>query len=58
MTDSEILKALNCCLANFTRCGECPCRDGCVDSVLENALNLIKRQRTEIEILKQTAKGD
>ena len=45
--EDKIIKGLECCLVNFTRCNECPFAEGCVDSLLKAALDLIKGQREE-----------
>ena len=57
MTDNEIIKALECCnVCSFPEyCGECPyvectTKKGCVDEMLTDALDLINRQQSEIEI--------
>ena len=54
MTDNEIIKALECCIAD--KCMECPLRKipkvkGCMNR-LSFALDLIKRQQAEIERLR------
>ena len=54
MTDNEVIKALECC--RDSNCNECPI-EGCTDSIIRNALALIKRQKAEIELLKK-AKAD
>ena len=53
MTDNEIIKALECCIAdNATRCGECAycgtvgC---CFKMMMPDALDLIKRKDAEIK---------
>ena len=56
MTDDEIIKALECC--NFTGikvCEECPLcyRRDCKFVIIDKTLDLIKRQKAEIERLKQ-----
>lgn len=51
MTDEQIIKALECCMADsgYT-CKDCPCCDAvCVD--IYEVLALIKRQKAEIERL-------
>lgn len=65
MTDNEIIKALVCCKAcSFPEyCGECPYVEfatvkGCVDEMLTDVLDLINRQRAEIERLRNTVKTD
>ena len=58
MTDNEIIKAMQCVMGNDVSCSECEyqkalpfpsCRRMCA----ENALDLINRQRAEIERLKK-----
>lgn len=55
MTDNEIILALECCEKNNV-CNECPlgCRDieNCIELLAESALDLISRQKAEIERLK------
>lgn len=54
MTDSEIIKALECC-ASFSQCTCCGYyeeRDRCcVDAVMQDAVAMLKRQQAEIERL-------
>ena len=55
MTDNEIIKALECCIAD--KCMECPLRKipkvkGCMNR-LSFALDLINRQKAEIERLEK-----
>ena len=55
MTDNEIIKALECCIAD--KCMECPLRKipkvkGCMNR-LSFALDLINRQKAEIERLQE-----
>ena len=51
MTDKEIIQALECCIAKDIvndRCDECPnlaMGNYCMDRMLKNALDLIKRQQ-------------
>ena len=60
MTDNEIVKALECCNIgeNWEICEKCPCCiDGekavdCVQRLHQNTLDLINRQKAEIENLK------
>ena len=58
LTDKEIIKALRCCLGDseYIECEECPLYcvgANCQSSELHKyALNLINRQRAEIEELK------
>ena len=51
MTDNEIIKALECCANNI--CSECPCRKMfCSENIaIAYALDLINRQKAEIERL-------
>ena len=55
MTDSDIIKAMECCISEG-ECAACPIRRpeiiGCVDRLIASALDLIKRQQAEIERLK------
>ena len=52
MTDNEIIKALKCCINN--KCSNCPLRKmACSETVaMENALDLIYRQKAEIKRLR------
>ena len=54
MTDSEIVKALECC-SKFVinpMCSDCPFNgQECIEGLPRNALSLITRQQTEIERL-------
>lgn len=56
MTDNEIIKALECCKPKQNRnCGDCPAYDlgnFCAAELRENVLDLINRQKAEIEKLK------
>ena len=55
MTDSEIIKALECCTGGLDYCKECPAKEynvECGDVLKNNALKLINRQKAEIEMLK------
>lgn len=57
MTDNEIIKALECCLegCNAEGCEDCPLYEKVEDCEIEIpiiALNLINRQKAEIEKLK------
>ena len=65
MTDNEIIKALECCnvCSSPEYCGECPYVEcttvkGCVGEMLTDALDLINRQKAEVERLtdKETPK--
>ena len=51
-TDDEIIKALECCVET-EYCATCPATEFCkgMDSLIENALALINRQKAEIERL-------
>ena len=54
MTDDEIMKALECCMKTefITDCAKCEMLAfDCKDTLIENALNLINRQKAEIERL-------
>ena len=58
MTDNDIIKALECCTvcSSIETCGrcpyaECPTRKGCVGEMVKDALDLINRQKAEIERL-------
>ena len=57
MTDNEIIKALKCCKSSVASCEECPMHvEGVICHGYElnrKALDLIKRQRAEIERLKR-----
>lgn len=61
MTDKEIIKALECCHKGRAECEECPlwhtsgANADCVDRLTGSALNLINRQKEEIERLKDIA---
>lgn len=56
MTNKEIIKALECCLVDG--CDICSCSEeaDCVRAMAENAIDLINRQRKEIERLKKETK--
>lgn len=58
MTDNEIIKALECCSANYIACKECPfnSKSFCERYVIENAFDFVKRQQTEIERLESLVK--
>lgn len=53
-TDEEILKGIECCIDGD--CGGCPINTGsaCRDYLFEGAIDLINRQREEIEVIKET----
>jgi hypothetical protein len=59
MTDEEIIKALECCLiGEVAFCDKCPvenCTD-CQRELLNQTINLIKRQQAEIYNLKEDLK--
>ena len=55
MTDNEIIKALERCSTNYN-CGDCPYyfdAENCPDPLMNDALDLINRQKAEIERLKK-----
>lgn len=55
MIDNEIKKALECCMKTefISDCAKCEMLAfDCKDTLIENALNLINRQKAEIESLK------
>lgn len=58
MTDNEIIKALECC-SYYDVCLNCPCFSfcGCTPELLESALDLINRQKAEIERLEHLLLG-
>lgn len=64
MIDNEITKTLECCLSiNYEDCLECPLHNDfypnlCYYEGNKNALDLINRQKTEIERLTKTAKSE
>ena len=49
MTDEQIMKALECC--GDSNCNECPI-EGCTDDIFGEALDLINRQKAELNNLK------
>ena len=53
MTDNEIKKALECCID--CDCTDCPCNtiEGCKDIDYEATLDLINRQKAELDDLKR-----
>lgn len=56
MTDTEIIKALECCTTNGAKCSDCPAfrkvdRSDC-KKYFRSAIDLINRQQAEIERLK------
>ena len=58
MNDNEIIKALECCINN--KCIECPLNKmACSESVaMQYALDLVNRQKSDIERLRNTVKTD
>lgn len=54
MTDNEIIKALECCPAHI-KCEECPMKQkhNCMSKLNKDALDLINRQKAEIERLQK-----
>ena len=63
MTDNEIIKALECCANScdngFAKCDECPRfaeSEGCTLRSMKDALDLINRQKAEIERLEAVIK--
>lgn len=54
MTDNEIIKANELCAKTPMACEECPyyCRANCVNSMTGDTIDLINRQKAEIETLK------
>ena len=60
MTDTEIIKALECCTTKGAKCSDCPAfkkvdRSDC-KKYFRGAINLINRQQAEIERLKECPK--
>ena len=55
VTDNETIKALEYCLAQgiTSECERCRDKIGCRDTLLRNALDLIIRQKAEIETLEE-----
>ena len=58
MTDNEIIKALECCTdESYENCNECPYSTDTLScerlKLLEDSLDLINRQKSEIERLKK-----
>jgi hypothetical protein len=54
MTDNEIIKALECCLKlSVKECPECPYyrKEDCSSTLIQDTLDLINRQKAEIERL-------
>lgn len=60
MTDNEIIKALRCCYREDGSCQYCPLwkKDcsSCVKELIKLSVDLINRQKAEIEELKKEAK--
>lgn len=61
MTDKDIVKALECCISDDDGTRERPCKgcpllqnDSCSNSLRKYALDLIYRQKEEIEFLRKT----
>ena len=54
MTDNEIIKALECCSVHPMKCKKCPYEGNecCTNAHRKDALDLINRQKAEIERLK------
>lgn len=57
ITDDEIIKALECCVKITTDCEKCPYWgiskvENCFDVAKQDAVDLINRQKAEIESLK------
>lgn len=55
MITNEIIKTLECCKVCLSTCSECPLNNtkNCRDELIILALDLIKRQQTKIENLKE-----
>ena len=55
MTDNEIIKALKCCSVHPMKCKECPYQGNecCTNAHRKDALDLINRQKAEIERLQK-----
>ena len=62
MTDKEVIKALECCVdwCGNVSCWDCPLKNtGCIHfDKLKETLDLINRQKAEIERLKKGWKAD
>lgn len=61
MTETEIMKALECCIHINEECENCPYFENtkhiiCTDSLVEDALALINRKNAEIERLEAVKK--
>lgn len=60
MTDNEIIKALECCSNAAYHCEECPFyvrKEDCEVELPEEALDIINRQKAEIERLEKELKA-
>lgn len=63
MTDNEIIKALECCSTDGRTCEECPYNEQttdenfCDEKLQADALDLINRQKAEIERLNEKIKS-
>lgn len=61
MTDNEIIKALECCFKITFSCDDCPLKhlkySECYELVIRSALDLINRQKAEIERLQSESIG-
>lgn len=62
MTDEQIIKAMQCVIGNGVDCTECEYQEvlpfpSCMRMCAKNALNLINRQKAEIERLKDENKS-
>ena len=53
MTDEQIIKALEVCASKEIRCNECPFDEGCANYEIKYLLDLINRQKAEIERMKK-----
>lgn len=55
LTDEEIVKVMKCCAERCLLCDECPLREDswCSNKVLPMGIDLIYRQKAEIERLKK-----
>ena len=64
MTDNEIIKALECCIMdNVKDCDCCPYNEiqtktYCANRLIKDALDIINRQKAEIERLRSNIKTD
>ena len=56
MSDDEIIKALECCSVHPMKCKKCPYKgnERCTNAHRKDALDLINRQKAEIESLKES----